>query len=611
MFSSLSRRTMMLMLGKAGALSAVTGQIPMDSRGASKDTGSVLRKDLVNVHPRLHLTSPQWLGLREAIHHNDSLALWYERLQAASTKMMQEPTAEYKLLGPRLLYQSRDALRRISTLAGLYRLDGDLRKADRARAELKAICAFPSWHPPHFLDVAEMTNAAALGYDWLYDVLTPEERRTTRNRIVEFGLRPGLAEYHRGVNWSLPFANNWGQVCAGGLTIGALAIANDGEGDAIAPEPAQILDLTTTKIRNAMLNYAPDGGWPEGPGYWSYATNYTCLMLSALNSSLHSDFGLSAMPGFSETGDFRAASIGPTGQSFNFADAESHVLPAPEMFWLARKFGKPHYISSETSVIARTHPSIFHLIWFPTELSGVAGPWPLDVHFSRINVAYFRTSWSDPDAMYVGFKGGSNEASHGHLDLGQFVLDALGERWALDLGPDDYDLPDYFGAKRWSYYRLRSEGHNVLTLGNKNQVVTAAAPMLDFHSTQDEGSATVDLTQAYRPAVTSARRSIQMHREGKPKVIVSDVVEVSSSSISIRWNMHTRAQVKSFGRYAILQQNGKTLKATIESPAAARFDLLDANPPKPQGQQPDVTNLVVHLEGIAGSMNLRVVFEEA
>jgi hypothetical protein len=213
--------------------------------------------------------------------------------------------------------------------------------------------------------------------------------------------------------------------------------------------------------------------------------------------------------------------------------------------------------------------------------------------------------------MYVGFKGGNNAASHSHLDLGHFVLDALGERWALDLGPDDYDLPDYFGSKRWTYYRLRSEGHNVLTLGSDNQELTAAAPMVDFHTSKNEGSATVDLTQAYRPAVTSARRTIQLDREGKPKVIVRDVLEIGKSAVDLRWNMHTRAHVKSFGSYAMLEQNGKTLKATIESPGAGLFELLSANPPKPQGQQPDVTNLVVNLKGISGAVNLRIVFEEA
>jgi len=102
----------------------------------------LLDRRLSQEHPRLHLRKEQWEELREAIPRDELLSLWYGQLQTAAEKMLGQPVAEYKLIGPRLLTQSRAALQRLQTLAGLYRLDGDLKKADRARAELKAICSF-------------------------------------------------------------------------------------------------------------------------------------------------------------------------------------------------------------------------------------------------------------------------------------------------------------------------------------------------------------------------------------------------------------------------------------------------------------------------------------
>ena len=84
--------------------------------------------------------------------------------------------------------------------------------------------------------------------------------------------------------------------------------------------------------------------------------------------------------------------------------------------------------------------------------------------------------------FFVGFKGGDNKVNHSHLDLGTFVLDALGQAWALDLGSDDYNLPGYFGKQRWNYYRLRTEGHNTLTIEGENQNPEARAHLLAFHS---------------------------------------------------------------------------------------------------------------------------------
>lgn len=606
MKGSRDRRSFLKTAGKAGSLVVINSRLPWKTSDAKSVMQRVLDEELQREHPRLHLNAKQWKELRQAIADDPLMGRWFESLQTFAERLLDQAPVTYHLIGPRLLTVSRTALRRIELLAGLYRIDGDTRKSDRARAELKAICGFPSWHPAHFLDVAEMTNGAALGYDWLYEVLSEQERTLIRTKIIEFGLRPGLAEYEKGVSWSQPGANNWGQVCAGGLTMGALAIANDVAG---VPEPAAMLEWTTTKVRNAMTSYAPDGGWPEGPGYWLYATRYTCAMISALNSALGRDFDLSKMPGFAETGTFRMASIGPTGKPFNYADAPVNLEPSPEMFWLAERFERPMYAANEISMIAFTRPTLSHLLWFRSKPADVrVAPPPLDVKFSRIDMACFRASWTDGMAFFVGFKGGSNMANHGHLDLGTFVMDALGERWALDLGSDDYDLPGYFGAQRWDYYRLRSEGHNTPTLGVANQSLTANAPMSNFVTTASLGMATVDLTEAYRPELERVTREISLERSPRQRVIVTDKI-VSTGGQALRWNMHTQATIQAEGMEALLHLNGKHMRVTITSPAGAKFTVISASAPKPQAQQTDVSNLIVNVDLAVGSTEIRIVFD--
>ena len=41
-------------------------------------------------------------------------------------------------------------------------------------------------------------------------------------------------------------------------------------------------------------------------------------------------------------------------------------------------------------------------------------------------VALMRTSWTDPKAIYVGFKGGSANVNHAHMDIGSFIMEADG-----------------------------------------------------------------------------------------------------------------------------------------------------------------------------------------
>jgi hypothetical protein len=117
-----------------------------------------------------------------------------------------------------------------------------------------------------------MIPAAAIGYDWLYRFLSSHDRAVVRNAIVEKGLNAGLKVYASGGWWTKsPF--NWNQVCNGGLTAGALAVAD--KEPTIAGE---VLEEARASVPLAMASFGPDGGWAEGPGYWDYATAYNVFI---------------------------------------------------------------------------------------------------------------------------------------------------------------------------------------------------------------------------------------------------------------------------------------------------------------------------------------------
>ncbi len=172
------------------------------------------------------------------------------------------------------------------------------------------------------------------------------------------------------------------------------------------------------------------------------------------------------------------------------------------------------------------------------------------------------------------------------------MLDALGQRRALDLGSDDYNMPGYFGKQRWDYYRLRTESHNTLTLGNDNQDPKAAAPLVAFFSSPQRAFAVADLSAAYAPRVQTARRGIALI--DRSQVLVQDEVQ-AKEPVEIRWNFLTRAQIETHGDRATLTLNKEALEVRILEPSEAKFAVLAADPPPPQAQQPDVHNLTIRL----------------
>ncbi|MHC4712654.1 MAG: DUF4962 domain-containing protein [Planctomycetota bacterium] len=567
-------------------LIAAAAVSPAASAGTEETKMGVL-DTLSKRHPRILATEDDWARIASLIATDTRAGKMSDYLYERAERLLSKPPTEHKLVGPRLLQESRRCVDRVYTLATIYKVTGERRFAERAVREMLAAAAFPDWNPPHFLDTAEMTHALAVGYDWLFDELSENERAKVRTAIVEKGLRPALPLYEDD-SWQVACDHNWNQVCNGGLAIGALAIADE------EPElAARIIENAVRLLPNAVASYAPDGGWAEGPGYWGYATRYTCYMLAALESALGHDFGLSGSEGFAATGFFPLHFSGPRGRTFNYADGSDFPRAATHMFYLARRFHNGVFNWYQWQHLSR--PEALDLIWYNPDGKGPdeAGV-PLDSFYKGIDVAFFRSAWDDGDAVFVGFKGGDNKANHSHLDLGTFVLDALGERWAVDLGPDNYDLPGYFGAQRFDYYRLRTESHNTLAFGRENQDREAAAPIVDFGSTPERAWAIADLTAGYPGRAESVRRGVALL--DRSAVLIQDEIDAKSDE-GIFWRMLTRAAIEIDGAVAILRQGDVGLEARIIGGDGLEFTSHPASAPEAQRQQPGVTVLEIHIPG--------------
>jgi len=570
-------------------------------------------------HPRLLIEPDAWKRVRIAMVHEPRVTAWHAELIDRADGLMHEPPSEYVIPdGKRLLATSRRVRDRVMLLAYAFHTTNDAKYADRAWAELESAGDFRDWNPSHFLDTGEMTAAFAIGYDWLFDQWSDEQRAFLREAIIKHGLTPGLKSY-RGeerYGWWVRAVHNWNQVCNGGLALGALAVADT------HPEIAsEILHSGLVSLPRAMRDFAPDGGWPEGPGYWNYATAYTVLYLAGLETALGSDFGFCEFPGFDRTGEFPVFISSPTGRTFNYADGRDSPIRAWQLFWLADRFDEPDYAAFEARA---ARPMPLDVLWgvkagLPHEMSSL----PLDRHFEGVGAVTMRSAWDDPNALFVGLKGGSNAVNHSQLELGSFVFDAGGVRWAVDTGRDDYNMPAYFGNKRWTYYRLRAEGQNTIVLNpgeGAEQDPKASASVIETRFGDDEAWAGVDLSGAYAGALAggSASRRVGLV-DGRSRLVIEDRIEPGGDEpLPAWWFMHTTAEVEidDSGRRAVLRQDGQALVAEIAEPADARFRVMDARPlptspdPSMQHQNEGIRKLAIKLS-INSPTTLRVVLQLA
>lgn len=544
-------------------------------------------------HPRLLLTDTQMQAVRDRLPTQPALQNIANAVQRRAEAILSEAPVKRVLQGRRLLSQSRRCLERILHLGTAWRLTGNPKFRDRAENELLAAAAFEDWNPSHFLDVAEMTLALAVGYDWFFAELSPDVRESVRHAILEKGIQPSLEEFGGHNGW-LRVENNWNQVCNAGMVYGALALYEED------PElAARVIHRAIASIQRAMAEYAPDGAYPEGPGYWEYGTTFNVLLIDALEQNADSDFGLFALPGFAQTPDYYRHMVAPSGHYFNYSDCGLGAGPSPAMFWFARRLDDLSLLWMEKSLLAnflddagnsaRSGGRFFPMIlaWAPS-LQNI--PPPNHTHYQADGptpIAVHRTSWQDPRAVYLAVKAGTPSANHAHMDVGSFVLEADGVRWSLDLGAQNYHSLESRGlniwnrsqdSDRWRVFRYTNKAHSTLVMDDQPQRVRGFAPIQNHTADNRSGFTIINMNEVYDPPLASARRGFRFLPSGR--VLVQDEMHASSDGNRVQWLMLTRAEVspQEDGK-AVLTQEGQTLHLQVLDPPKVSIHVDSAQPP--------------------------------
>ena len=568
-------------------------------------------------HPRLLANAADFARIR-GLTGELAAATKRKVVEIAEAELETDPVV-YKKDGRRLLAVSREALRRISACAMAWQLTQDRRFADRAVKEALAVSAFQDWNNSHFLDTAEMCLAVAIAYDWCFDTIGVEDRKVLERAMLDKAL---VREDGRLIDgWFTHAENNWGQVCQAGLCAGAIALSD------VEPLVSdRVIARAVGCLPRCMAAYA-EGGFPEGPAaYWFYAMEFTAVVMAELEKACGTDFGFGATPGLAQQADFIDGLTGPTGQTFNFADGGRykvkfegvHRTTSISEWFLADKYGTPEVLARhERGLLAETvarkgtkgSGRLFPLtlLWMPDEakLNAPAAPMKSTRIGGRVPVGVLRAG-----DRFATLKGGKGSDHHGHLDVGSFVYDALGVRWALDLGAENYTTIEQAGvnlwgmaddAPRWDIFRLGTSAHNIFSLDGKNAKASGYADV-----TVDGNTATADLTACY-PGATKAVRTLTLTEKG---LTVTDTLEGLAPGTVVDWHFITDAEVTVAGDVLKLSAQGKT--QTVRALGATWTVVSVAEPQQPYESRNDgaVRAAFQTKAPASGNLTLSVTFGE-
>lgn len=540
-------------------------------------------------HPRIMLKQGEEQKITASLQVNPELYRVHRIILNSCDSMLIQPTLMYQKEGKRLLAVSREALKRLFYLSYAWRMTHDDRYRLRAEQELVTVCSFPDWNPSHFLDVGEMTLAVSLGYDWLFDRLTPGTKKMVQHAILTKAFEPSDNPRY---NWFLRSENNWNQVCNAGMVYGALAVIDEHKEVAI-----RMIERAMSTIGICAKGYAPDGAYPEGYNYWGYGTSFEVFMIAALESALGSDGGLCSTEGFLGSARYMEYMTGVTNLCFNYSDARETVQALPALYWFAAKLQDPTLLWNEKTYLNREELYFTDeekrflplMLIYGSQLNmneitpPAANMW---VGHGRTPVVLVRTDWQGNEGCYMGLKGGTASTSHAHMDAGSFVFEAMGVRWAQDLGMQEYyslekEKVDLWNTsqqgQRWEIFRYNNYVHNTLTVNGKLHQVEGFVPIVRTYTLKNKQGGLLDLTGLFGNELKKATREAVLLNE--QYLQVTDRIQGGQTPATVRWTMVTTATPRILDAHTMeLAKEGKTLHVILDSPSDATFQVLDNVP---------------------------------
>lgn len=537
-------------------------------------------------HPRLLFTTTEEKAVKKLIKKDPLARQLAAFLKTKADSIAEAPQIPYKMdKYGNMLWTSRAYVLRLGTLSLAYRLYGEQKYLDAANKTLLWVCGYKDWDPKHYLDTAEMTTAVAIAYDWLFDALPETTRKIIKGSIYKNAISNVLREYEKGGpgSWAKR-ETNWNVVCNTGMTLGALAVAED------YPEEAEtILKNAAHYMPNCLKHFAPDGVCYEGPAYWGYTNSYLSLYLKAVNDNGGDQGGIGQLPGVSRTALFYKRTLTPSGQRFNFGNASAEeVLNTPAFFFFSKHYGQPEiaeWFRKEIEKTIRQNQPMHQLFFLSLPWFNPASPAQneqipaLEVYHNSINdLLVLNVDRKEKGSVFLVAKGGLPNQAHQQMDCGTFIIESDSVCWTEDLGADDYALPGFWdgkpGGDRWKYFRNNNFSHNTLNIDRQPQYANGKAFVCEENTHTAHPYARLDLSEVYKVQAHKAFRKFTLINDHT--IEVEDEVEVRNTSSTVFWTAATKADVTINGSVAQLQKDGKVFYFRILSPEGTTFHTYPA-----------------------------------
>lgn len=336
--------------------------------------------------------------------------------------------------------------------------------------------------------------------------------------------------------------NNWNVWCNANVLVCMLLVADDSV-------RTKGVYKTMRSVDHFLNHVKEDGACEEGPSYWGHAAGKLYDYLQVLYEATNGKINIYTYPMVKAMGEYISRSYVGNGWVVNFADASAKgggeagliyrygtSVNSTEMrqyaAYLAQK-ETPYRLVSAGRDFYRTIENIqsYQQVQQVTpSLSTAPYTW-----YPQTEFCYIRNN-----NFFFAAKGGFNNESHNHNDIGTFSLYYKNIPFIIDVGVGTY-TKETFSSNRYKIWTMQSNYHNVPMINGYAQPFGAPykAQRTSFNNSKNTFS--LDIAQAY-PKAAGIKKWIRDFTLQSTGLTIVDNGELSKADTATVFHVMTWAK---------------------------------------------------------------------
>ena len=358
--------------------------------------------------------------------------------------------------------------------------------------------------------------------------------------------RPGEEKPYFWENWDP--RNNWNIWCNHAVSHVACMTCRDRD------LLLRVLGQAAESVDNYLDFVKMDGACDEGPGYWRHATGSLFEYLDLMNRITGDKFGCFDDPQFVARATYISRCSLGDGWVVNFSDGEPGMKILPCFFYrFALRSGIPEMMDYAIYLQAcqkdfneiRNNIFIYDLLdclllrrKMRSDMQAALAAAGGSVEQLRKDMRRNVPAWSwypqtehlivrTPEGLGFAAKGGHNEESHNHNDVGTVILFADEMPVLIDVGPTSYMRQTFNKKERYTIWVMRSEWHNLPQMNGFGQHQGGEYKASGTRADEKKGLFSTQIAGAY-PAEAGVRTLLRECRIKGRSLTISDTYELAS-----------------------------------------------------------------------------------